>query len=279
MLGAICGDVIGSRHELSPIKTTAFELLHPDCGFTDDTVMSIAVCEALLDDKPIGDTLAEWVRRYPYAGYGGTFLRWAFRPPEKRTPYGSWGNGSAMRVGAVAWLARDLADTARLAAATAAPTHNHHHGVRGAKATAVAVRMALEGWTKDEIAAVITDRYGYDLLTPVDTIRPLYNLQVACQDSIPQAFRCFIEAGSFEETVRLCVSLGGDADTQAAIAGAVAEAHFGIPDAITGAVSRMLPDDIRSVMARFQAAVRGRSYPKSELASIAVDRPGDVGPG
>jgi ADP-ribosylglycohydrolase len=183
-----------------------------------------------------------------------------------------------MRVGAVAWLARDLEDAARLAAVTAAPTHDHHHGVRGAKATAVAIRMALEGWTKDEIAAVITDRFGYDLSTPVDTIRPTYDLQVSCQDSIPQALRCFIEADSFEETVRLCVSLGGDADTQAAIAGAVAEPRFGIPDAITVPVARMLPDDVLSVLARFHAAVRGRSYPKSDLAAIAVDGPPESGP-
>jgi ADP-ribosylglycohydrolase len=272
MLGAICGDVIGSRHEHHGTKTTAFELLTPHCRWTDDTVCTVAVAEALLDDADIGGALASWTRRHPGAGYGFHFWRWSGRAD--RRPYGSWGNGSAMRVSAAGWLAADLAEAAELGARTAAPTHDHHHGVRGASAVAVAIRMALEGWQAQEIRDVIESRFGYDLSQTPDAIRPHYTFQISCQDSVPQALVCALSARSFEEAVRLAVSLGGDADTQAAIAGSVAEPLFGgVPEPIASAVLDVLTPEMRAVYQRFQERIAGKQWTRTDPAAIPHNLP------
>jgi ADP-ribosylglycohydrolase len=265
MLGAICGDVIGSRHEHSATKTTDFELLHPRCRWTDDTVCTVAVADALLNGADVGDSLAAWARRYPGAGYGQQFIRWAM--DEARQPYGSWGNGSAMRVSPAGWLATDLAHAAELGAMTAAPSHNHHHGLRGAKAVAVATRMALEGWSPEDIR----DHFGYDLSRSPDAIRSSYRFDISCQGSVPQALVCALVASSFEEAIRLAVSLGGDADTQAAIAGSVAEPLFGVPEAITSEVLKRLEPAMREVYDRFRANVAGRHWLRSDPATIPRD--------
>ncbi len=270
MLGAICGDVIGSRHEHSATKTTVFELLTPNCRWTDDTVCTVAVAEALLDGTDIGAALAAWARRYPDAGYGQQFAAWA--QSGERQPYGSWGNGAAMRVSPAGWLATDLADAAVLGAATAAPSHDHPHGLRGAKAVAVAVRMALEGWRAAVIREVISDRFGYDLARTPDSIRPGYRFDVSCQGSVPEALVCALSATSYEEAVRLAVSLGGDADTQAAIAGAVAEPLFGgVPEAIAAPVLARLTPAMRAVYARFRARVAGLRWTRSDPTAIPRD--------
>jgi ADP-ribosylglycohydrolase len=275
MLGAVCGDVIGSRHEHAPTKTTEFDLLSPQCRWTDDTVTTVAVAEALLEGGDIGAALAAWARRHPGAGYGAQFLVWAARGG--RQPYGSWGNGAAMRVSPAGWLAADLADAAVLGARTAAPTHNHHHGLRGAKAVAVAVRMGLEGWRADEIRDVISDCFGYDLSRAPDAIRPGYGFDISCQGSVPEALACALTASSFEEAVRLAVSLGGDADTQAAIAGAVAEPLFGgVPEAIAGPVLARLTPAMRDVHERFRARVADRRWRRSDPAAIPRDHPPPV---
>lgn len=273
MLGAICGDVIGSRHEFNALKSIDFELLADNCRWTDDTVCTLAVADAIMSGEPVSEALAKWVRTFEDAGYGLDFFQWALREQEARVPYGSWGNGSAMRVSSVPWLVADLGSTARVAAETAAPTHNNHHGIRGAKATAVAVRMALEGWRKHEIANVVTDRFGYDLTRHPDVIRPNYRFHVSCQRSVPEALCCLMAASSWEETVRLAVSLGGDADTQCAIVGAVAEPLFGIPtDVAEGCLATLAPA-MTKTYERFRREVDGRSYPKTDPEAVARDLP------
>lgn len=270
VLGAICGDIVGSRHEFCPTKRTDFELLHAGCRWTDDTVCTVAVAEALMDGTPVADALVEWVHRHYDAGYGIDFLKWASDGPPF-APYGSWGNGSAMRVSAAAWLSRDLADAARLAEITAAPTHDHPHGIRGAKAVAVAVRMALEGRGREEIRATVSRLYGYDLSRHPDDIRERYCFEIACHRSVPEALCCALAASSWEEAVRTAVSLGGDADTQAAIAGAVAEPLFGIPDEVTRFCGRLMTPEMRKVHARFRERVRDASYRLTDPGAVAVD--------
>lgn len=271
MLGAICGDIIGSVHEFAPIKRTDFDLFVPGSRFTDDTVCTIAVADALLSGRGVEGRLVEWVLAHVDAGYGLHFLQWALSP--ERKPYNSWGNGAAMRVAAAAWLARDLGEAAEIAARTTAPTHDHHHGIRGAKAVAVAARMGLEGWSKDEIRAVVEDRFGYDLGRTPDEIRPAYRFEVACQRSVPEALCCFLAASSYEDAVRLAVSLGGDADTQACICGAVAEPFFGLPRAIAEEGLARLTPEMRAVVARFQEAVAPGRPRRSDPAAVARDLP------
>jgi len=229
------------------------------------------VLQWLLDQTPIEDCLVDWTLAHVNAGYGLHFLEWALKPD--RAPYGSLGNGGAMRVSPVGWLGgQGLADVARLAAETAAPTHGHHHGTRGAKAVAVAVRMALEGWSKEEVAAVLADRFGYDLSRRTGDIRPRYCFEVAAHRSVPEALICALEADSWEGAVRLAVSLGGDADTQACIAGAVAEALYGLPGEAAAAGEARLPPEMRDMLARFRAEAAGRAWPRTDPGRIDRDR-------
>lgn len=238
MLGAILGDMIGSRGEFGCEKTKDFKLFDGFNEPTDDSVMTIAVglacCEANAEDEDdFKNAVVRQMRamgeRYPYLGYGGTFREWLRN--EDMGPYGSYGNGSAMRVSSVAWRAESLSEAERLAAWSAEVTHNHPEGVRGAQAVAAAIYLARTGSEKHEIRAYIEAHY-YKLDFTLDRIRPTYKWDVTCQGSVPQAIVCFLEGVDYEDTVRNAVSLGGDADTQAAIAGSIAEAYFGIPDEI-----------------------------------------------
>jgi ADP-ribosyl-[dinitrogen reductase] hydrolase len=272
MLGAICGDIIGSTHEFEPVKTTDFELLTARNHWTDDTVCTMAVADALMSSSAVGERLAQWVGLYPDAGYGLDFYLWALKSPAERRPYGSWGNGSAMRASPAGWLAHSLREACELARISAEPTHDSHHGMRGAKAVAVGVRMALEQWSAEEIRNVLQDKFGYDLSQPPDEIRLSYRFEVACQKSVPQALCCLFSAHSFEEAVRLAVSLGGDADTQADIAGALAEPLFGLPEAISGACIDLLPRPMQDVLLQFRSQTSGRSYFKTDPAAIQRDR-------
>ena len=239
MLGAIIGDIIGSVYEWHNIKTTDFPLFSPGCRPTDDSVMTIAVAEGLRssygkNDDEVQQKLISamrfYGRRYPNAGYGGSFIRW-IRTNDPR-PYNSWGNGSAMRVSSAGWLFDDLTQVLHMAELTAAVTHNHPEGIKGAKAIAAAVFMARKGMGKAQIKTFIEEMFDYDLDTPLDAIRPAYDFDVSCQGSVPQAIRAFLEGNSYEEAVRLAVSIGGDSDTIACMAGAIAEAAFGIPKEI-----------------------------------------------
>ncbi len=235
MLGAIIGDIIGSVYEFSSDKTKDFELFGDGCRLTDDSYMTIAVgcacADTQLDDEftfkaDVAYQMRKIGREYPRAGYGGMFYRWL--KSDVMPAYNSLGNGSAMRVSPVAWVARNLAHAEQLAAWSAEVTHNHPEGVKGAMAVAAAIYLAREGKTKQQIKEYIEQKY-YRLDFTLDEIRPTYKFDVTCSGSVPQAIVCFLESTDFEDAVRNAVSLGGDGDTQAAIAGSIAEAFYGIP--------------------------------------------------
>ncbi len=249
MLGAIAGDIIGSIYEHRTIKTTDFPLFGEGCSATDDSVLTIATADALMGEADFARHYKSYARRYPNAGYGGMFLSWA--ADDSAGPYNSFGNGSAMRVSPVGWFSKTREEALQLATDTARVTHNHPEGVKGAQATALAVWLARHRTSAKEIAREITDQFSYDLSAPVTRIRETYGFDVTCQGSVPQALRCALEATSYEEAVRLAVSLGGDTDTQACIAGSIAEARFGLPSGIARKAMSYLNDDLRSIVKRF----------------------------
>ena len=250
MLGAIAGDVIGSVFVGSPTKAKDFPLFTEWSRFTDDTVLTVAVAEKLLRGGDYVDLFHEAVREYPTAGYGGTFILWAGHG--KREPYNSWGNGSAMRVSPVGWLCDSLEEVEAEAERSAAVTHNHPEGVKGAQATAVAVFLARTGHGKSDIRAHIESAYGYKLSRTLADIRPTYAFDVSCQGSVPESIVAFLESTDYEDAVRNAISLGGDADTMAAIAGAIAEAFYGpVPDHIRTPVLKRLDGRIEGVLAEF----------------------------
>ena len=238
MIGAIVGDIVGSKYEWVYFKSKDFELLDPDkCSFTDDSVMTIAVALALVDWKKNGGdlpTLAvkrlrEFGRRYPYAGYGGRFDRWLFTADPK--PYNSYGNGAAMRVSACGWAANSIEEAVALSNAVTSVTHNHPEGLKGAAATAVCVYLARTGTPKDDIRRHVEENY-YKIDFSLDEIRPTYDFDPSCQGTVPQALEAFFESVSFEDAIRNAISIGGDSDTIAAITGGVAGAYYGVPNEI-----------------------------------------------
>ena len=260
MYGAILGDIIGSPYEFDRGgKTKAFPLFSERSEFKDDTVMTVAVAEALLDSRAeeddeaircrIVERMQHWGRRYSNAGYGARFIWWLRQPDPQ--PYGSWGNGSAMRVSAVGWLYDDLATVERMAKLSAEVTHDHPEGIKGAQATAAAIFLARTGSTKAEIKRYITETFGYDLSRTCDQIRPGYRHVESCQETVPEAITAFLEGESFEDVIRTAVSLGGDCDTLTAIAGSIAEVFFGVPAELKQECCRRLPEDLRSVLDRF----------------------------
>ena len=251
MLGAICGDVIGSVHEWGATKFTHFyPLIADDARVTDDTVLTCAVAEAVLSGGDHAAHLRTFARRHPRAGYGGNFRRWF--TSDDAGPYQSWGNGSAMRVSPVGWAFDSEDEVLEAARASAVVTHSHPEGVKGAQAVALAVFRARTGAGKDAMREEIMARFGYDLARTLAEIRPRYCFEVSCQKSVPEALIAFFEATSYEAAVRNAVSLGGDADTQAAIAGSVAEAFFGpVPAAIADPVRARLSADLADVLDRF----------------------------
>lgn len=268
MYGAMLGDIIGSPYEfLGGDKTTSFPLFTRKSRFTDDTVMSFGICQGLLDcDYQIGreeiikdsiiQTCQKWGRAYPNAGYGGHFINWLFT--ENPEPYNSFGNGSAMRVSSVGWLFGDLDRTRQVARWSAEISHNHPEGVKGAESVASAIWMAREGYEKGEIKKYIEEQFDYDLSMTCDDIRPGYRFDVSCQGSVPQAIISFLESNSFEDAVRNAVSLGGDTDTQGAIAGSIAEAYYGIPDPLMEKCRAYMTDDMVSLSDRFEDVKVGR---------------------
>jgi ADP-ribosylglycohydrolase len=250
MLGAIAGDVIGSIHEVAGLKTKDFPLFHKRCRVTDDGVLTCAVAEKLLHGGDYVDLFHEYVREYPMAGYGGTFVRWA--EEGRREPYNSWGNGSAMRVSSIGTIFDSLEEVAAEAKRSAEVTHNHPEGVKGAQATAVAVFLARTGHDKPAIKTHIEAEYGYNLSQRLDDIRPRYFFDVSCQGSVPQSIIAFLESTDYEDAVRNAISLGGDADTMACIAGAIAEAFYGgVPEAIRGPVMEKLDERLEGVVGEF----------------------------
>ena len=253
LIGAICGDIIGSTYEFCPIKRIDFDLFTEYSQFTDDTVCSIAIADALMNGNDFVDKLKYWCRKYSNAGYGGTFNRW-FRQDNPQ-PYNSWGNGSAMRVSAVGAFAKSTEETLSLAEQSAMVSHNHPEGIKGAQATALAINLALNGCSKEEIKAQIENRFGYDLNRKYIDIQPQYTFDVSCQGSVPEAIIAFLESSDYESAIRLAVAYGGDADTQAAIVGGIAAAYYGaIPDYILMECLKRLPLDIKEVIAKFNQA-------------------------
>lgn len=261
MLGAIIGDIVGSRFEFCNLKSKEFELFTPGCSFTDDTVMSAAVASALLSVEDFSDNgalEAAMVRemrrigsRYPNRGYGGRFYHWLLLSDDPK-PYGSYGNGSAMRVSPCGWITRDAAETARLAACSANPTHNHAEGIRGAVVTALAIRDARAGLGKEAIRRHAIEG-GYDLDFTLDGIRGTYMFNETCQGTVPQAIVAFLEADDFEDAIRNAISIGGDSDTLAAITGAIAEAYFGIPQDIADRAMEFLDTELLEIVDAFEA--------------------------
>ena len=253
MLGAIAGDIIGSAHEWKSVKYVDFPLFHPDARFTDDTVLTVATAHAILDGSPADYASAylRFGRRYPHAGYGESFRKW-LRASDPR-PYGSWGNGSAMRVSPVGWAFDTVEDVLREAERSASVTHDHGEGVKGAQAVALAVFRARTGASKEAIRDELTTRFHYDLRRTVYEIRPEYAFDVSCQGSVPEAIIAFLDSSDLESAIRLAVSLGGDSDTQACIAGAIAQAFYGeMPEAIVAGVRERLPEDLLEVVDAFE---------------------------
>lgn len=250
MLGAIAGDIIGSRFERNPIKTTDFDLFHPECRFTDDSVLTLAVADHIFLGSDLSDTLKEYFNQYPDAGYGGRFIQWASSP--LREPYNSFGNGSAMRVSPVGFAFDSMETVLKKAQATAEVTHNHPEGIKGAQATAAAIFLARTGNSKKEIKNFIETQFQYNLSQSLDAIRPQYTFDVTCQGSVPQAITAFLESEGFEDAVRKAVSLGGDSDTQACIAGGIAHAFYGkLPDIISAEVHSRLEVPLRQILTLF----------------------------
>ncbi|MGN1450888.1 MAG: ADP-ribosylglycohydrolase family protein [Eubacteriales bacterium] len=258
MYGAILGDIVGSPYEFDMgNKCKDFPLFSENSAYTDDTVMTIAVADAFMgapeDDGEIRRRLVESMQRFgrlfPGAGYGGMFCKWL--KSDNPRPYGSWGNGSAMRVSSAAWLYRDLYTVRRMAALSAEVTHNHPEGVKGAEAVAAAVFLARTGNSKVRIKAYIEDAFGYDLSRTCDEIRPEYRHVESCQGTVPEAITAFLEGESFEDVIRTAVSLGGDCDTLTCIAGSIAEGFYGVPEELKRECRSRLPGKLLEALKKF----------------------------
>ncbi len=283
MYGAILGDIIGSPFEFDRgDKTKDFKLFSRRSHFTDDSVMTLAVCEALLKvgqdatvkeiENAVISSMQSWGRRYPHAGYGGYFRRWLTAcHPE---PYNSFGNGSAMRVSAVGWLYDSLENTRTVAKATANVTHNHPEGIKGAEATASAIFMARNGSSKEEIKKYIEKEFHYDLNRTLNEIRPDYHMDETCQKTVPEAIIAFLEATDFEDAIRNAVSLGGDTDTLGAITGSIAEAYYGIPEWLMTECRKRINKDMRVLLDDFNDALSNQDdFPYSnKMIEDAIDQ-------
>lgn len=283
MYGAILGDIIGSPFEFDRgDKTKDFKLFSRRSHFTDDSVMTLAVGEALLKvgqdatvkeiEDAVISSMQSWGRRYPHAGYGGYFRRWLTAcHPES---YNSFGNGSAMRVSAVGWLYDSLENTRTVAKATANVTHNHPEGIKGAEATASAIFMARNGSSKEEIKKYIENEFHYDLNRTLDEIRPSYHMDETCQKTVPEAIIAFLEAKDFEDAIRNAVSLGGDTDTLGAITGSIAEAYYGIPEWLMTECRKRINKDMRVVLDDFNDALSNQDdFPYSnKMIEDAIDQ-------
>lgn len=250
MIGAIAGDIIGSVYEHRPIKSVDFPLFQPGCRFTDDSVLTVAVAYAINEGVDYATALKTFGRKYPRAGYGGAFIEWLFAPVSR--PYNSWGNGAAMRVSPVGFAFPDEGRVLSEAQRSAEVSHNHPEGIKGAQATALAIFLARNGASKEEIRRRISRDFGYDLKRTVAEIRPHYHFDVSCQGTVPEAIIAFLDADDYVEAIRNAISLGGDSDTLACITGGMAQAFYQeIPDNILTAVYGMLPDEFLTVIKRF----------------------------
>jgi len=250
MIGAIAGDIIGSIYEQYPIKSKEFPLFSEGCRFTDDSVLTVAVARSILDGSGYLSSVQQLGRKYPHAGYGGSFMEWL--RTEHPQPYNSWGNGSAMRVSAIGHAFDDLEQVVSEAERSAAISHNHPEGIKGAQATAAAVFLAKTNKDKRIIKELLEERFDYDLSRELSQIRSAYQFDVSCQGSVPEAIISFLESVSYEDAVRNAISLGGDSDTLACIAGGIAEAYYGgIPEYIIEKTHMILTDDLWQTVQQF----------------------------
>lgn len=249
MIGAIAGDIVGSIYENHNIKSKDFEFFGEGCRYTDDTVCTVAIAECLMDGGDFADYLSRYALRYPSRGYGARFWEWAKQWSHE--PYGSIGNGSAMRVSPVAYFARDEEELLQIAEKSASVTHNHPDAVNGAMATAWSIWAALKGEDRVSIKREVIDRFGYNLNQSVDDIRSGYNYDVTCKGTVPPAIVCSLDACDYEDAIRNAISIGGDSDTIACISGGIAEALFGIPEWIDDQIALYLPDAFIKVIKRF----------------------------
>ncbi|GGJ89351.1 ADP-ribosylglycohydrolase family protein [Parabacteroides faecis] len=253
MIGAIAGDIIGSVYEFDNIKTMDFPLFTDESNYTDDTIMTVAIADWLLNRGNLVGIMQEYGRKYPcpMGGYGARFSHWL--QEEKPQPYDSWGNGSAMRVSAVGWGCISLVEALVVAKGTAMVSHDHPEGIKGAQATATAVYMARDGNSKQEIKRSIESLFSYNLDRTCDEIRPDYRFDVSCQGTVPEAIIAFLESTDFENAIRLAVSLGGDSDTLACITGGIAGAYYGVPDDIQQEVMKRIPPEFQEIVKRLNA--------------------------
>ena len=267
MYGAILGDIIGSAYEFDShnCKSKDFPLFSRRSTFTDDTVMTLAVADALMKVSPEDDddviraqlvrSMQAIGRHYPYCGYGGRFIGWMFSNHPQ--PYNSCGNGSGMRVSPVGWFYNDLDTVLRMAKLTADVTHNHPEGVKGAQSIAAAIFLARTGKSKADIKAYVEQQFGYDLNRTCDEIRPNYHHVETCQKSVPEAIIAFLEGTDFEDVIRTAVSIGGDSDTIADMAGAIAEAFYGVPAELKQECHDRLPAELRDILERAEPRIIG----------------------
>lgn len=250
MLGAIAGDIIGSVYEFNNIKSTVFPLITDRSDFTDDTVLTIATADCILNDGKYPEYYKKYFRKYPGRGYGGNFSIWG--ESDDLNPYNSYGNGSAMRAAPVGYVSNKIGEVLKEAKSCAAATHDHPEGIKGAQAVASCVYLAREGSKKEEIKEYIISNFDYDLNDTLDNIRPGYSFDVTCQGSVPQAIIAFLESNDFEDGLRKAISIGGDSDTIACITGAVAEAYYGgVPEDIRSKVLLKLDEDMLETVSKF----------------------------
>ncbi len=272
MIGAIIGDIVGSRFEFKPIKRKAFNFLYETCRFTDDSVMTLAVGLSLLDKGQSDEDIRKYAihrmqqlgQAYPHAGYGAMFLDWVFSDDPK--PYESYGNGAAMRVSSCGIVAKSLEEVKRLSQCVTEVSHNHPEGLKGAEAIAIAVYLARAGKSKQEIYNDIKD--FYDLGFSIDEIRPMYRFTEKNHETVPQALVCFFESSDFEDAIRLAVSLGGDSDTLAAITGSIAAEYYGVPKWMHYKAKTYLTQELREYLSRFE-----RLYPPKLIDKVIKERP------
>ena len=250
MLGAVAGDIIGSIYEHNNIKSKDFPLFGPNCAFTDDTVMTLAVADCIMQRGDFAEYLRAYGRRYPDVGYGGLFLKWV--NSDDAPAYGSWGNGSAMRVSPAAYVGRNVKEVRILAGRTASVTHNHPDAVNGAKAVATAIWLANHEAGPDEIRDELSKRYNYDLTRTIDKLRSVSDFDVSCRGTVQSSLICALNSTTFEDAIRNAISIGGDSDTLACITGSIAEALHGIPRDIAEKTVSYLTGDLAQVAINFR---------------------------
>ena len=251
MLGALTGDIVGSIYEWNNIKSTVFPLFQDHCRFTDDSVLTVALAESILTGEGYAAVMRRYCRRYPDAGYGRNFLRWALSDDDASCH--SWGNGAAMRISPAGWAYDTLPEVLQKAKEYSVPTHDHPEGVKGAQAVAAAVYLGRTGASKEAIRSYVAGTFGYDLSRSCDEIRPAYTFDVSCQGTVPQALTAFLESADFESAIRLAISLGGDSDTLAAITGGIAQAYYGgVPGGIAARTLQFLDEPLRQVTLEFE---------------------------